>query len=54
MKENRIVSQSYYKRQRAGNVVIQVVLLILGLIWILPLLWIILTSFRAEPGLLHG
>ncbi|CCY20891.1 aBC transporter permease protein [Eubacterium sp. CAG:786] len=50
MKENRIVSQSYYKRQRAGNVVIQVVLLILGLIWILPLLWIILTSFRAEPG----
>jgi len=27
-----------------------IVLLILGLMWILPLLWIILTSFRAEPG----
>lgn len=30
--------------------VIEIVLLILGIIWILPLLWIIMTSFRQEPG----
>ena len=50
MKEIRTLSYSYHRRQRAINVVIQIVLLILGIIWILPLMWIILTSFRAEPG----
>ena len=50
MKEIRTQPYSYHRRQRAINVVIQIVLLILGIIWILPLMWIILTSFRAEPG----
>lgn len=27
-----------------------VVLAVLSVIWILPILWVILTSFRGEPG----
>lgn len=50
MKEIREYSQNYHKKQRATNITIEVVLLILGIIWILPLMWIILTSFRAEEG----
>lgn len=50
MKEIRTVSRSYRRQQRTINVVIQIVLLVLGIMWILPLLWIILTSFREEPG----
>lgn len=50
MREIRKQSYSYHRKQRTINIVIQIVLLILGLMWILPLLWIILTSFRAEPG----
>ena len=50
MKEDRFVSQNYYRRQRTLNIVIEIVLLVLGIMWILPLMWIILTSFRAEPG----
>ena len=49
-KEDRYYSRSYRKAQRTTNIIIQIVLLVLGLMWILPLLWIILTSFRAEPG----
>ena len=50
MKEDRFYSRSYSRQQKTINVVIQIVLLVLGIMWILPLMWIILTSFRAEPG----
>jgi len=50
MKEIREYSLGYHKRQRTINIIIEVVLLILGIIWILPLMWIILTSFREESG----
>ena len=50
MKDDRYYSRSYSRQQKTINVVIQIVLLVLGIIWILPLMWIILTSFRAEPG----
>ena len=43
MREIRKQSYSYHRKQRTINIVIQIVLLILGLMWILPLLWIILT-----------
>ena len=43
-------SKSYYGQQKAVNGFIQVLLLVLGIIWILPLCWVILTSFREEPG----
>ena len=37
-------------RRRAINLLVHVFLAVLALIWVLPILWIILTSFRAEPG----
>ena len=42
--------QSYSTQKKLTNAVIYVVLTVLGIFWILPLCWIILTSFRAEPG----
>jgi len=41
---------SYKKQQKAINSFVYVLLVILGIIWVLPLCWIILTSLRAEPG----
>lgn len=45
-----MAKSSYTARQKFTNGFIQVLLLIFGIIWILPLCWVILTSFRAEPG----
>lgn len=42
--------KSYKKSQQLTNGFVYVLLTVLGILWILPLLWIILTSFRAEPG----
>lgn len=42
--------RSYSARSKAANVVVYIILIVFGILWILPLLWIILTSFRAEPG----
>ena len=45
-----MAKSSYTAQQKFTNGFVQVLLLILGIIWILPLCWVILTSFRAEPG----
>lgn len=37
-------------RERVSNGIIYFVLSILSVIWILPIVWLILVSFRAEPG----
>lgn len=42
--------KSYKASQRASDTVVYILLTVLGIVWILPLLWIILTSFRAETG----
>lgn len=42
--------KSYTAQKKFTNGFVQVLLLVLGIIWILPLCWVILTSFRAEPG----
>ena len=34
----------------AVNVLVHLFLAVLAFIWVLPIIWIILTSFRAEPG----
>lgn len=34
----------------AVNVLVHVLLAVLAVIWIMPIFWIVLTSFRAEPG----
>ncbi len=37
-------------RQRASNAVIYVILSVMAVIWLLPIAWLVLISFRAEPG----
>ncbi len=37
-------------RKTVNNVIVHVILAILAFIWILPILWVVLTSFRAEKG----
>lgn len=34
----------------AVNVIVHVILAVLAFIWVLPIIWIVLTSFREEPG----
>ena len=37
------------KRTR-NNVIVHIILAILAAIWVFPIFWVILTSFRAEKG----
>ena len=37
-------------RRRLVNILVHVLLAVLAIIWVLPIFWIVLTSFRAEPG----
>ncbi len=37
-------------RRFISNTVVHIVLAVLAFIWLFPILWVILTSFRAEPG----
>lgn len=37
-------------RKMIGNVFVHVILAILAFIWVLPIIWVVLTSFRAEKG----
>ena len=37
-------------RKRTVNLLVHILLAVLAFIWIMPIVWILLTSFRAEPG----
>lgn len=37
-------------RRFISNTVVHIVLAVLAFIWLFPILWVIMTSFRAEPG----
>ena len=37
-------------RKRAVNILVHLLLALLAFIWVMPIVWIVLTSFRAEPG----
>ncbi|MBQ3412569.1 MAG: ABC transporter permease subunit [Oscillospiraceae bacterium] len=37
-------------RKRAVNFLVHLLLAVLAVIWVLPIIWIVLTSFRAEKG----
>lgn len=37
-------------RKTIGNVFVHAILAILAFVWVLPIIWVILTSFRAEKG----
>lgn len=36
--------------KRLVNILVHVLLAVLAFIWVMPIVWIVLTSFRAEPG----
>ena len=48
--ENQLEKNKLSPRRRIVNLLVHVLLGVLAVIWILPILWIVLTSFRAEPG----
>lgn len=38
------------KKGSAANTVIYIILSVMGIIWLVPIAWLVLISFRAEPG----
>lgn len=42
--------RSMSKAKRTANITSYVILIILSIIWLMPIVWVLLTSFRAEPG----
>ncbi len=42
--------KSYRTRRKAANTVIYVILSLLAIVWILPIIWLVISSLRAEPG----
>ena len=48
--ENQLEKNKRSPRKRAVNLLVHLLLAVLAIIWILPIVWIVLTSFRAEPG----
>ena len=37
-------------RKTVVNTIVHIILAILACIWVLPIFWVVLTSFRAEKG----
>ena len=44
------VTSSMKARKFAANTVVHVILAVMAVIWVFPIFWVILTSFRAEKG----
>lgn len=42
--------KSYKRSKQISNVIVHVVLAVLAFIWVFPVLWVVMTSFRAEKG----
>ncbi len=42
--------KSYSQRQKTVNIVVYIILTVMAIIWLLPIVWIILTSFSGESG----
>ena len=48
--ENQLAKNKRSPRKRAINLLVHIILAVLAVAWLLPIVWIVLTSFRAEPG----
>ena len=48
--ENQLAKSKQSPRKRAINLLVHIILAVLAVAWLLPIVWIVLTSFRAEPG----
>lgn len=44
--------KSMKRRRIAGNIVAEIALIVLSVIWLIPIVWIVLQAFRKEPGAL--
>ena len=42
--------QSAKQKRMIDNTIVHIVLAVLAVIWLFPIFWVILTSFRAEKG----
>lgn len=50
-RDSKMAKQTSAKSKKlAENIVVHVILAILAVIWVFPIAWVILTSFRAEKG----
>lgn len=47
---NNTKVKSYKSQQRVGLIASYIFLIVLSIIWVIPILWVVLTSFRVEPG----
>ena len=47
---NNTKTKSMSQKRFASNLVVHIILSVMAIIWVLPLLWVILTSFREEGG----
>lgn len=43
-------TKSYAAQRRTGLIISYIFLIVLSIIWVIPIVWILLTAFRAEPG----
>ena len=43
-------SKSYAAQKRTALIASYICLVVLSIIWVIPIVWVVLTSFRAEPG----
>lgn len=50
MSKNKEAVKGTNVRKRITNVIVHVILAILAFIWVVPIFWVILTSFRGEKG----
>ena len=48
--ENTLKKNRMSPRRRVINLIVHIFLAVLAAIWVLPIFWIVLTSFRAEKG----
>lgn len=42
--------KSYSKRQKTVNIVVYVILAVMAVIWLLPIVWLVITSFSEQMG----
>ena len=42
--------KSYSRKRKITNIFVHIGLAVLAFIWVLPIFWVVLTSFRAERG----
>lgn len=49
-KKNNAPATGAKMKKKINNIIVHVVLAILAFIWVLPIFWVVLTSFREQPG----